>query len=165
MTPPCARAICCRSRANLVKYWVKSPRNWLWIQARRGFSVVCWTGAAHVLSSQLIPMSPANQEHGWELQTAGTAVQYKVFPSLFSHLACIGRFRCSHWPSSATWWPKQQQWLRRSTARASVDFQTWFSPLVQGGKYVVQKRETKAINKVCVCEISSLSFVCGAYFF
>ena len=30
---------------------------------------------------------------------------------------------------------------------------------------MVQKRETKAINKVCVCEISSLSFVCGAYFF
>ena len=108
---------------------------------------------------------PANQQHGWELQTAGKVVQYKVFPSLFFHLACIGRFRCSHWPSSATWWPKQQQWLRRSAARASVDFQTWFSPLVQGGKYVVQKRETKAINKLCVREILSLSFVCGAYFF
>ena len=36
---------------------------------------------------------------------------------------------------------------------------------VQGGKYVVQKRETKAINKFCVREILSLSFVCGAYFF
>ena len=108
---------------------------------------------------------PANQQHGWELKTAGKVVQYKVFPSLFFHLACIGRFRCSHWPSSATWWPKQQQWLRRSAARASVDFQTWFSPLVQGGKYVVQKRETKAINKLCVREILSLSFVCGAYFF
>jgi len=36
---------------------------------------------------------------------------------------------------------------------------------VQGGKYVVQKRETKAINKLCVREILSLSFVCGAYFF
>ena len=34
-----------------------------------------------------------------------------------------------------------------------------------GGKYVVQKRETKAINKLCVREILSLSFVCGAYFF
>ena len=31
--------------------------------------------------------------------------------------------------------------------------------------YVVQKRETKAINKLCVHEILSLSFVCGAYFF
>ena len=30
---------------------------------------------------------------------------------------------------------------------------------------MVQKRETKAINKLCVCEILSLSFVCGAYFF
>ena len=30
---------------------------------------------------------------------------------------------------------------------------------------MVQKRETKAINKLCVCEIPSLSFVCGAYFF
>ena len=36
---------------------------------------------------------------------------------------------------------------------------------MQGGKYVVQKRETKAINKLCVREILSLSFVCGAYFF
>ena len=79
--------------------------------------------------------------------------------------SCIGRFRCSHWPSSATRWPKQQQWLRRSAARTSVDFQTWFSPLVQGGKYVVQKRETKAINKLCVREILSLSFVCGAWRF
>ena len=46
-----------------------------------------------------------------------------------------------------------------------MDFQTRFSPLVQGGKYVVQKRETKAINKLCVREILSLSFQCGAYFF
>ena len=30
---------------------------------------------------------------------------------------------------------------------------------------MVQKRETKAINKFCVREILSLSFVCGAYFF
>ena len=30
---------------------------------------------------------------------------------------------------------------------------------------MVQKRETKAINKLCVCAILSLSFVCGAYFF
>ena len=30
---------------------------------------------------------------------------------------------------------------------------------------MVQKRETKAINKICVREILSLSFVCGAYFF
>ena len=30
---------------------------------------------------------------------------------------------------------------------------------------MVQKRETKAINKLCVCEILSLSFECGAYFF
>ena len=30
---------------------------------------------------------------------------------------------------------------------------------------MVQKRETKAINKLCVREIPSLSFVCGAYFF
>ena len=30
---------------------------------------------------------------------------------------------------------------------------------------MVQKRETKAINKLCVCEILSLSFVCGTYFF
>ena len=30
---------------------------------------------------------------------------------------------------------------------------------------MVQKRETKAINKLCVLEILSLSFVCGAYFF
>ena len=30
---------------------------------------------------------------------------------------------------------------------------------------MVQKRETKAINKLCVREILSLSFVCGAYFF
>ena len=30
---------------------------------------------------------------------------------------------------------------------------------------MVQKRETKAINKFCVREIVSLSFVCGAYFF
>ena len=36
---------------------------------------------------------------------------------------------------------------------------------MQGGKYVVQKRETKAINKLCVREILSLSFVSGAYFF
>ena len=36
---------------------------------------------------------------------------------------------------------------------------------MQGRKYVVQKRETKAINKLCVREILSLSFVCGAYFF
>ena len=30
---------------------------------------------------------------------------------------------------------------------------------------MVQKRETKAIDKLCVREILSLSFVCGAYFF
>ena len=30
---------------------------------------------------------------------------------------------------------------------------------------MVQKRGTKAINKLCVREILSLSFVCGAYFF
>ena len=30
---------------------------------------------------------------------------------------------------------------------------------------MVQKRETKAINKPCVREILSLSFMCGAYFF
>ena len=30
---------------------------------------------------------------------------------------------------------------------------------------MVQKREAKAINKLCVREILSLSFVCGAYFF
>ena len=30
---------------------------------------------------------------------------------------------------------------------------------------MVQKRETKAINKLCVREVLSLSFVCGAYFF
>ena len=30
---------------------------------------------------------------------------------------------------------------------------------------MVQKRETKAINKLCVREILSLSFVCGASFF
>ena len=30
---------------------------------------------------------------------------------------------------------------------------------------MVQKRETKAINKSCVREILSLSFVCGASFF
>ena len=30
---------------------------------------------------------------------------------------------------------------------------------------MVQKRETKAINKLCVREILSFSFVCGAYFF
>ena len=30
---------------------------------------------------------------------------------------------------------------------------------------MVQKRETKAINKLCVREILSLSFVRGAYFF
>ena len=30
---------------------------------------------------------------------------------------------------------------------------------------MVQKRETKAINKLCVREILSLSFVCGAYSF
>ena len=30
---------------------------------------------------------------------------------------------------------------------------------------MVQKRETKAINKLCVRETLSLSFVCGAYFF
>ena len=35
----------------------------------------------------------------------------------------------------------------------------------QGGKYVVQNRKTKAINKLCVPEILSLSFVCGACFF
>ena len=29
---------------------------------------------------------------------------------------------------------------------------------------MVQKRETKAINKLCVREILDLSFVCGAYF-
>ena len=29
----------------------------------------------------------------------------------------------------------------------------------------MQKRETKAINKLCVREILSLSFVCGAYLF
>ena len=29
----------------------------------------------------------------------------------------------------------------------------------------MQKRETKAINKLCVREILSLSLVCGAYFF
>ena len=29
---------------------------------------------------------------------------------------------------------------------------------------MVQKRETKTINKLCICEILSLSFVCGAYF-
>ena len=29
---------------------------------------------------------------------------------------------------------------------------------------MVQKRETKVIDKVCVREILSLSFVCGAYF-
>ena len=35
---------------------------------------------------------------------------------------------------------------------------------MQGGKYVVQKRETKAVNKLCAREILSLSFMCGAYF-
>ena len=30
---------------------------------------------------------------------------------------------------------------------------------------MVQKTETKAINKLCVREILSLSFVCGTYFF
>ena len=30
---------------------------------------------------------------------------------------------------------------------------------------MVQKRETKAINKLFIREILSLSFVCGAYFF
>ena len=30
---------------------------------------------------------------------------------------------------------------------------------------MVQKRETKAINKLCVREILSLSFLCRAYFF
>ena len=30
---------------------------------------------------------------------------------------------------------------------------------------MVQKRETKTMNKLCVREILSLSFVCGAYFF
>ena len=30
---------------------------------------------------------------------------------------------------------------------------------------MVQERETKAINELCVREILSLSFVCGAYFF
>ena len=30
---------------------------------------------------------------------------------------------------------------------------------------MVRKRETKAINKLCVRDILSLSFVCGAYFF
>ena len=29
----------------------------------------------------------------------------------------------------------------------------------------MQKRDTKAINKLCVREILSLLFVCGAYFF
>ena len=166
ITPPCAWAICCRSRANLVKYWVNSAGNWLWIQTRRGFSVVCWTGAAHVLSLQLIPMLTANM--GVYRQTSSTAKSFRQlvkssstrFFRPFFHLACIGRFRCSQWPSSATWWPKQQQWLRRSAVRASVDLQTWFSTLGHGGKYVVQKRETKAINKLCVREIRSLSFVC-----
>ena len=37
--------------------------------------------------------------------------------------------------------------------------------LVQGRKYVVQKRETKAVDELCVREILSLFFVCGAYFF
>ena len=32
-------------------------------------------------------------------------------------------------------------------------------------KDVVQKRKTKSINKLCVREILSLSFMCGAYFF
>ena len=30
---------------------------------------------------------------------------------------------------------------------------------------MVQKKETKAINKLCVREILILSFVCGTYFF
>ena len=30
---------------------------------------------------------------------------------------------------------------------------------------MVQKSETKVINKLCVREILSLSFMCGAYFF
>ena len=30
---------------------------------------------------------------------------------------------------------------------------------------MVQKRATKAVNKLCIREILSLSFVCGAYFF
>ena len=30
---------------------------------------------------------------------------------------------------------------------------------------MVQKRGTKAINKLCVREILGLSFTCGAYFF
>ena len=30
---------------------------------------------------------------------------------------------------------------------------------------MVQKRETEAINKLCVREILSLSFVCGGYVF
>ena len=30
---------------------------------------------------------------------------------------------------------------------------------------MVQRRETKAINKLCVREILSSSFLCGAYFF
>ena len=30
---------------------------------------------------------------------------------------------------------------------------------------MVQKRETKAIDKLCVREVLSLFFVCGAYFF
>ena len=30
---------------------------------------------------------------------------------------------------------------------------------------MVQKRETKTIYKLCIREILSLSFVCGAYFF
>ena len=30
---------------------------------------------------------------------------------------------------------------------------------------MVQKRGTKAINKLCVREILGLSFACGAYFF
>ena len=69
ITPPCARAICCRSRANQILGKICE------IQARRGFSVVCWTGAAHVLSSQLIPMSPANM--GVYRQTSNTAESFR----------------------------------------------------------------------------------------
>ena len=47
--------------------------------------------------------------------------------------------------------------------KASVIFT--FGARRKGGKYVVQKRKNKAINKLCVGEILSLSFVCGAYFF
>ena len=50
---------------------------------------------------------------------------------------------------------------RKRTWTFKHDFRLW----VQGGKYVVQKRETKAINTLCVREVLSLSFVCGDYFF